>query len=970
MTDFRAKNTFKSGRGYATEPGSSISHGFSKGVSKIAIALLVALGSLGVPNRETKAQLAPNIFFEPSTGFVELDNNAFDIETGDFGNTSEIPLPAGLPSQTSEGVSIPTTSETLAPNFLELVPDIEFIDESLMNVLTETDGREYQLQPDSVQITTQFNLERSVGNHNYGEGIQATVYGPDGDVLSQETVFVRGDTVEIGPDGEVLPESEQVTVSYGANDRVELRVLNLPENNAEPAESGIYFSEQGEFIVEDLLNGGDQDFNDGRYVQVSGGEGQGITSAALTETSFETVTEETPLDPEMRQEEVVETEVIETVQEFDEVLQEDREFGKVELPNFDTVRLGHARGARSDSGEQLVYDRYSATAEARLGSDGLSAAGQLAPLIKNPSAPPTLLSGELKFNPFLADNEAGLTTTVSITQFLNRTHRRATDIFGNPITTPDGPSLLEPTGFFNNRRWVNYVPATQDETVLGNQIRSQNGIFELPSDKAIAIAPSSPGPVGRGNAAYTNNVGGLLIEDTAGNITFAPQWTENGFRQESIVLEPGEARRVIYALVPQQAGQALQIGERYAVISEADGYRIAEGGFTVISADRQPQNFSQEAAEVYAVEDTLPRGNAATAMFNGIQGFYIEPDSNEPVPTVDITLPDEVDARVGNELFPISIVEGDEGQLAYARTTRAAGLYLGGALSTGIGNQRDTVTRTTATVERALDELQTTRTLNTFMTPLIQVDSVLLEETQTTQDRGVSFFDINAEGELVNAEFVSSGNLTTDTDAVAIDRDQTVVRGEEALVETTSSESTEVISSQDTEIDRETTTDRETRVNFAAVQGELALGGVLNFGNTPWSPAANTVRAELFARDTVLGRSSRESETGWRAEVIFHPFGEVTKEAYQYDSAGNVVPVYKTEPVMDGNQQLIEMLVADDGEAIALPVNRFALDESGDRIAQEVGTGRAKGPGVYVRLEDAFSDGNGALIAGGIQFAF
>ncbi len=967
MTNFSATDAMRSHR-----PSQTIPERFStQGISKLVIALLITLGGLDVSKREAQAQQNPNIFFEPNTGFVELDNNAFDIRTDKFGNASNIPLPAGLPTQTREGVSIPTTSERLAPNSLELTSDPDFIDRSLRDVLTQTDGREYQLQPDSIEITTQFDLEWSVDNHDYGEGIQATVYGPNDNIISQETVFVRGDIVQVGPNGEQLPESDQISVTYGPNDRVELRVLNISEDNGNPAESGIYFSEQGEFIVEDLPNGGDQDFNDGRYVQISGGRGQGITRAELNETSFKTETEETPLDPEMRQEEIVETDIIQSIQESDEVVAREREFGSVELPTFDAVRLGHARGARSADGEQLVYDRYSATAQFRLGSDGLRAAGQLSPLVKNPSAPPTLFTGDVNFNPFLADNEAGLTATVGITQFLNRTHRQATDLFGNPIERPDGPTLLEPTGLFNNRRWVNYVPSTQAQTVLGNQIFSQNGIFELPSDQTVAIAPSDPSQVGRGNAAYTNNVGGLIIEDTFGSLTFVPQWTENGFRQESIVLAPGEARRVIYALVPQQPGQALQVGDRYAVTSQANEYRIADGGFTIISADRHPQNFSQETAEVYAVEDTLPNGNTATEVFNGIQGVYAETFGGELIPTVDVDLFGEVDARVGNELFPVSSIEPEEGQVGYARTTRAAGLYLGGALRAGIGNQKDTVSRTTATVERAMDELKTTRTLNTFMTPLVQVDSITLEETQTTQDRGVSFFDIDTSGQLVDARFVSSGNLTTDVDSVEIDRSTAIVLGEEELIQTETAETTEVLSSRViAERDRETTTERDSYANFSAVQGELALGGVLNFGNTPWSPAANTVRAELFARDTVVGRSSRGSETGWRTEVIFHPFGEVKKEAYQYNNTGDTRPVYRTEPVMDNGRQRVESITTADGEVIEVPVNQFVTDENGDRVAQTVGTGRAKGPGVYLRLEDVLSDDEGALIAGGIQFAF
>ena len=39
-------------------------------------------------------------------------------------------------------------------------------------------------------------------------------------------------------------------------------------------------------------------------------------------------------------------------------------------------------------------------------------------------------------------------------------------------------------------------------------------------------------------------------------------------------------------------------------------------------------------------------------------------------------------------------------------------------------------------------------------------------------------------------------------------------------------------------------------------------------------------------------------------------------------------------------------------------------------MAQTVGTGKAKGPGVYLRVEDVFAGDDGAAIAGGIQFSF
>ena len=63
-------------------------------------------------------------------------------------------------------------------------------------------------------------------------------------------------------------------------------MLNLPTDSAQPSESGIYFSADGGFVVEDLPNGGDRDFNDGSYVEISGGEGEANTLAQSQKVFF------------------------------------------------------------------------------------------------------------------------------------------------------------------------------------------------------------------------------------------------------------------------------------------------------------------------------------------------------------------------------------------------------------------------------------------------------------------------------------------------------------------------------------------------------------------------------------------------------------------------------------------------------------------------------------------------------------
>ena len=940
--------------------------------------LLVATGGLGVTAprviaQEAAAQQSPTLIYNSATGSVNVNQNAFNIRTGELRNASNIELPDTLPKAGRDRVSIPARPGVQAPNSIEITANLSYINQSFNSILMEDmSNATYTIMPDSLQLTTQFDVRYRRGDHAFGEGIQATVFDPDGTVKDQKSAFVRGDRIRVGPNGEPLPASNQLGVTYGASDKVELRVLNLRENNAQPNESAIYFSRDGEFIVEDLQDGGDRDFNDGDYFEISRGRGEALSTAEAVEVATDVRETETPLEPEVRQDEIVETSLARSLTEVETSVEENKTWGGVESPDTVATRLGHATGMRTEDNQQLVYNRYSNESEMRLGSDGLGVTGQLSPLVKNPNVWPTLLSGNLAFDPSAGNNEAGLTTTVGITQFLNATHRQATDVFGNAIENPeaDGPRLVEPAGLFNNRQWVGYVPPTSDETALGDQLLSVNGIFELPADRAVTIAPADPQVAGRGNSAYTDNVGGLLIESSAGDMSFVPQWTKDGYAQDSIALTAGEARRIIYALVPQQAGQDLQLGQTYAVGNGPNGYQILDGGLTIISADLQPQNFFEEMSEVYEVEDTVARENAATAVFNGRQGVYAETLGGERKPTVDVGLAAEADARVGNRLFPMNVLVGDVGQNAYAKTTRAAGFYLDGSVTGGIGNQRDTTSRTVSTVGRATDEMRSLRTLNTFLTPLSQVDAVEVETTTTTQTTGRAFFDINSEGRLENVRFVEGDSSATEVATLEKNVGQRLIRGEEFLIGSVTSESVERVGSRVVAADQQTTSDSDSYANFSSVQGELALGGVLNFGNTPWTAAANTLRAELFTRNDVFGRGNG-SETGWRAEALFHPFGEQQRAAHQYDAAGNTVALYQTESVRDAEgAQVMEMLTQADGGTVAVPVNQFVLNKSGDRLAQTVGTGRAKGPGVYLRVEDVLTGDEGAAIAGGLQFSF
>ncbi len=961
-------------------------------LNKLMRVLLLTGGLAIAGHKEVQAQAVVNR--DANTGGVSVNRNAYTIDTGDLTNNSSIPLPVDVPAGTASGQTIPTTTDgTLAPNSVILGTDLDYIRENFGSVINSgAAGPTFTLQNGSVNVTTELNLNQDVGNHAFGEGIEVRVLDTDGNVVPGASVvdgngqpvtraFVRGDGVTRGPDGQLLNTTESLFVTYEEGERIEIQLLNLRSDNAAATESGAYFDASGNLIVEDLQGGGDKDFNDGDYLNVRMGVGEAIAIEDDVNVTFSTRTDETLLEPEIRRELLVEEGEIETIETVEDIVLEEIDRGRVEIPELSAARLTHAVGVRTEAGEQLVYNRYAGTGQIRAGSDGFSAAGQLAPLVENPSAPPTLLSGELTFNPFVGDGEAGLVGSVSVTQFLSRTHRLATDALGNDVQTGQSDRLLEPTGLFNNRRLVGYVPDRSGEVIKGEQLSSDNGVFQLPTNSAVMIAPPNPWRVGVGNSAYTRNVGGLLIEQVGGEMVFVPQWDSDEYAREPISLAPGEARRAIYALVPQQPDQNLRVGQTYEVTQGveggAEGYQIVEGGFRIISADQQPQNFLKEAEEVYAVEDTIAAQNAATAVFNGIQGLYTEFLSGDRTSTVDLDDPGEADARVGNEIYPI--LASDGGQRAYARTTRAFGLYVGASLTGGIGNQQDTVTRRRSTISTATDQRRSLETINIFSTPASQIETTTVETTERSQRTGTATFEINTEGLLENPTFSPTSTVLFDPERRDIDTTTITQTGEEVLVESTTEEVIETLSTRTDIVEADTTTDTDSYANAAPVDGEIAFGGVFNFGNTPWTPAANTLRAELFLKNTLFGRDREGTSAGWRASAIFHPFGERQRAAYQYNLAGEAVPLYKTEPVIDANgEPVVEMMTAANGEMVAVPVNQFVTEVRTDaggtaqpeRIVETVGTGRSKGPGLYVRMQDTWSDNDGVMIDGGIQLSF
>ncbi|MEO1622849.1 MAG: hypothetical protein AAFU53_17670, partial [Cyanobacteria bacterium J06632_3] len=269
------------------------------------------------------------------------------------------------------------------------------------------------------------------------------------------------------------------------------------------------------------------------------------------------------------------------------------------------------------------------------------------------------------------------------------------------------------------------------------------------------------------------------------------------------------------------------------------------------------------------------------------------------------------------------------------------------------------------------DRIVAIRTINFFETPLTQVDTLSVETVTTTEESGTTFFDITSNGELDNIRFVSEEVLSTDITTGEMMQTTELVRGEEVLVNTIVEE--DLVSSDATVVarDESSTTASDSYANLSPLQSELALGIVYNFGNTPWTAAANTVRAELFGQGSMFGQSSDNFRTGWRAEALFHPFGEVQRDAYQYDEFGKATPIYRTEPVLDeSGQPVMETVTANDGSQIEVQVNQFVTDEEGVRFTQQVGTGRAKGPGIYLRVEDILDDDESLQVAAGFEFKF
>lgn len=711
---------------------------------------------------------------------VQVERGFLNLETGPLGNDSNVPIPYGIPETLSERQAIPVIEGVLAPSTIVGQADESRVLSAIRAQLP--DG--FDVIPESINFNSILGLSRIEGAHDFGEGSSVFV---NGEFLDQ--VFIRGDVVVIGPNGESLENEAFVTASYRLSDVITVEVINLRENGAQPTQSGVWFAADGSLAAEDIRGGGDLDFFDGRFLQIIGGDGTAQV-VALETSSF-------------------------TVESID--------FGQVEMAQPQSALLAHAIGAIAPTGEQLINSVYTSARASEVNDDGsLAFTVQSAPLTRNPSAWPTLVSAGVSVMPTARNNEAIATTEVSLTQYLGSTHTSAgKDADDNQLLTLARGLFDRPEGGYVKVR---------------DRLVETDGIFNLPSDKDIEIYPLGE-LSGPGDSAYSST-GGIALERMDGSRVFVPQWTEAEKETQPFRAQAGTYRRAYYALVPEQAGVVMPLGEIVPV----------DGSYRIITALEYPENFAALENYIYAVEDTLADGpNQVTDEFNGIPGIY------EGIPTNDL-ITDSADGYLGNSVYSTQLLQVEP------NAGNAIAPYLRATFSGGFGNQRDTVSTTQVTVT------------DSFSAPLS--------------------FDITEDEEIVNVRVLDIVH-TSATDSVS-------------------------------------ETESRSGINASALTGDLSLGLVANLSNTVWTPAANTIRAELFASDSVLGRG--DAEYGARLEIIYNLFGERTRPAHTY-LEGQVVPV---------------------------------VDESGHQI--EVGTGRSRGPALIGRVASVF--GGETDVTGGLRMTF
>lgn len=289
------------------------------------------------------------------------EQNAFLIETGDRTNTSNIPLPTVLPTDLKEKRALHVSETLLAPNSVNVTANDAYI----VDTVQQATG--YSVTDYIVDLDVQ--IDRVPGAHSYAEGIELT--GGNG---TTQSAYIRGSKVRTDSQGNQLADSEQLSTSFSRGENARIGFRNIRENGGQIEQSGVHFMNDGSIITEDLQNGGDLDFNDGKYLTNLSGSA------------------------------VAQIENVESVQQT-EVSTEEAESGSRSAIDL--------LGFMNEEGEYTDSTRFYAESD---GTVGLT--HQFAPLFNN--SRPTLLNIGVRtdFN--------SVTASVGVNQFITQTHRTET----------------------------------------------------------------------------------------------------------------------------------------------------------------------------------------------------------------------------------------------------------------------------------------------------------------------------------------------------------------------------------------------------------------------------------------------------------------------------------------------------------------------------------------------------------------
>jgi hypothetical protein len=349
-------------------------------MQRILSILTVTLSILSIATQAT-AQVV-----RTTEGHVSVDSGVYNFRTGELSNTSNVPLPTALPASVSEQVLVPHDSTRQAPN----------------TVIVNVDGDEVRRQAQELSGLTVGNFTSTVigtvtqspGSHDYAEGLELNINGVT------QSAFVRGDEVSIGSDGQPLPTFQRVSAQLGEGDEAVVRLLNIRQSGGDVQESGVYFTQDGTLITEDLENGGrlgsakEPDFDDGNVFDIEGGTISGDLTGSSTSTTTESFTEDWNT-----------------------------------LTSLNSGLLGFVDA----EGNPTAANRL------EVDSNGIGRyTHQLRPIGGDR---PFLLNGTISVNPFAGDNEELANLSIGGKQFLTRTHR------SSEVTVSGDRTLLLPPTF-------------------------------------------------------------------------------------------------------------------------------------------------------------------------------------------------------------------------------------------------------------------------------------------------------------------------------------------------------------------------------------------------------------------------------------------------------------------------------------------------------------------------------------------